>query len=59
MERYLSGFCRTQNAARTVLAEEDEGAWDVGCDFPCCAHCDSCTIAKELKQLQEEHDHEA
>lgn len=55
MEWYISGFCRAQNQTRTVMVEEDDGDWDVGCDFICCAHCESCTICQQIKALQEEH----
>ena len=54
MEWILSGYCRTQDQARSVFLEEDEGDWDWGCDFPGCAFSESCTIAKQLRQIQEE-----
>ena len=54
MEWILNGYCRTQDQARSVFLEEDEGDWDCGCDFPGCAFSESCTIAKEMRQIQEE-----
>lgn len=55
MEWYISGFCRQQNGTRTVMVEEDGGDWDVGCDFIRCAHCESCKIAQDIKNIQKEH----
>lgn len=55
MEWYISGFCRTQNQTRTVMVEEDDGDWDVGCDFIRCAHCESCTVCQQIKALQKEY----
>ena len=55
MEWYISGFCRALNQTRTVMVEQDDGQWDVGCDFIACAHCESCTICRDIKKLQEEH----
>ena len=28
MEELISGYCRTQDAARMVLCEEDGGVWE-------------------------------
>ncbi|MBP3634199.1 MAG: hypothetical protein J6J43_06470 [Oscillospiraceae bacterium] len=55
MEWYISGFCREQNQTRTVMVEEDEGDWDVGCTFTRCAHSESCTICQKIKALQKEN----
>lgn len=55
MEWYISGFCRAQNQTRTVMVEEDDGDWDVGCDFIRCAHCESCTVCQQIKALQKEY----
>jgi len=54
MEWYISGFCRQQNGTRVVMVEEDEGDWDIGCDFIRCAHCESCKIALDIKNIQKE-----
>ena len=55
MEWYISGFCREQNQTRTVMVEEDEGSWDIGCTFIRCAHCEGCTICRQIRQLQKEY----
>lgn len=54
MEWLFSGYCRTQDQARTVFLEKDGTNWDWGCDFPGCAFSENCTIAKQIRQTQEE-----
>ena len=54
MERIVSGYCRTQDQARTLMVEFEDGEWDFGCDFPDCAFASGCPIAKELQALQQE-----
>lgn len=54
MEWIISGYCRAQDQARTVLLERDGGEWDCDCDFPDCAHAASCLVWKQLKEHQEE-----
>lgn len=55
MEQIVSGYCRTQDQARTVMAEYEDGEWDFACDFPNCAFLSSCPIAKELQQIVQEN----
>ena len=55
MEWYISGYCRAMDQARTVMVEEEDGQWDIGCDYIRCAHCDSCSACRQIKQLQEEY----
>jgi len=55
VEKILSGYCRSQDQARTVLAELFDGQWDWNCDYPACAHSISCPIAAQLAALQEEY----
>ena len=55
MERVVSGYCRTQDQARTVMAELEDGQWDFACAFPDCAFISECQIAKELKTLKDEY----
>ena len=55
MERVVSGYCRTIDQARTVMAELDDGQWGFACDFPDCAFVSGCPIAKELQILIDEH----
>ena len=54
MEWIISGYCRTQDQARTVMLEYEDGQWDCACDFPHCTYTDNCPIGKQLKQIMEE-----
>ena len=54
MEKYIQGYCRTFDHARTVMAEKDTD-WEFDCDYPACAHIASCPIAKELRELEESY----
>lgn len=54
MEELISGYCRTQDAARMVLYEEDGGAWEADCDYDAgCAYRDVCEIGKRIRELEE------
>ena len=53
MEWIVSGYCRAQDQARTVLLECEDSQWDCDCDFPGCAFADVCTIGKQLRQIQD------
>lgn len=54
MEWIISGYCRVQDQARTVMAEKDGNDWDFGCDFPSCAYAHDCPIGKQLHEKMEE-----
>jgi len=54
MEWIISGYCRVQDQARTVMAEYEDTEWDVGCDFPLCAYACDCPIGKQLNELAEQ-----
>ena len=51
MEEIVSGYCRAQDQSRTVMAEYDEGAWDISCDYPDCAYAQDCPIGKQISDL--------
>lgn len=54
MEELISGYCRTQDAARMVLCEEDGGVWEADCDYAAgCAYRDVCEISKRIRELEE------
>ena len=54
MEELISGYCRTQDAARMVLCEKDGGVWEADCDYAAgCAYRDVCEIGKQIKELEE------
>lgn len=53
MEWIVSGYCRTQDQARTVLLEREDGQWECDCDFPGCAFAESCPIGRQLKEIQD------
>ena len=53
-EELISGYCRTQDAARMVLCEEDGGVWEADCDYAAgCAYRDVCEIGKRIRELEE------
>ena len=46
MEELISGYCRTQDAARMGLCED--------CDYAAgCAYRDVCEIGKRIRELEE------
>lgn len=49
MEEFFSGYCRVLDAARTVLADSEEG--DADCEFPACAYAADCPIAARLREF--------
>ena len=51
MEQIISGYCRVQDQARTVMAEYDDGEWDIACDFPNCSYAKDCPIGKRLAEI--------
>lgn len=54
MEELISGYCRTQDAARMVLCEEDGGVWEADCGYGAgCAYRDVCEIGKRIRELEE------
>ena len=55
LEKVITGYCRAQDQARTVLVECFRGAWDWNCDHPSCAHAMSCPISAQIAALQEEN----
>lgn len=54
MEWLISGYCRTQDQARSVLLERDGDQWYCDCDYPDCAWAAACPVAAQMKQKQEE-----
>lgn len=51
-EHFLSGYCRTADESRMVLAvTEDRQLLEVDCCFECCPHTPSCTIAQQIHVL--------
>ena len=55
-EKFISGYCRVQDQARTVTLEWEDGTWYCDCSYPGCVYADSCPIGSQLKEKQEEHD---
>jgi hypothetical protein len=52
IEKFLSGYCRQLDAARTVeVIAEDGEVTEVDCCYGSCIHQGSCTIAKEIDEL--------
>lgn len=54
MEWTFSGYCRSQDQARTVLLEYEQQRWECDCDFPGCAFASSCTIGQQIARTQED-----
>ena len=51
-ESFLSGYCRNLDAARMVeVLTEDGKLLESDCDYGCCPHEPSCTIAQSIRQL--------
>ncbi len=52
-EKFLSGYCRQLDAARTVEVILEDGAiTEVDCCFGSCIHQGSCSIARELESSE-------
>ncbi len=54
LEKFLSGYCRQLDAARTVevLVENGE-VTEVDCCYGGCPHEANCPIAREIRMLKE------
>ena len=52
MEKIITGYCRAQDQARTVMVEEEDGEWDISCDYPDCPYAGDCPIGKEIAEVQ-------
>lgn len=48
----LSGYCRTEDQARLVLLEEENGIWTEDCEYACCAFREICPIGREITQIR-------
>lgn len=55
MEWIISGYCRTQDQARTVLLELEDGQWTCDCDYPDCTWASTCPVAAQIRSKQEEY----
>lgn len=51
MEYYFSGMCRSKNAPRLVMVEEDNGEWDIGCDVLTCENAAGCPTGQQIRAL--------
>ena len=53
VEKFLSGYCRQLDAARTVCAVVEDGEiTEVDCCYGTCPHQASCSMAKEMDELK-------
>ena len=48
MESVFSGYCRTIDDARMVMAEWDGAALDADCSYDVCVYRESCPIGQQL-----------
>ena len=53
MEWIVSGYCRVLDHARTVMLEQDDGAWDCDCDHPDCPFAADCPIGRQLTEIRD------
>lgn len=51
MEWIISGYCRNQDQARTVLVEKDGADYDWDCEYGCCTFSAACTIGKQIQEI--------
>jgi len=54
MEWIISGYCRGQDQARSILLEQDGGQWYCDCDYPDCPYAAGCPIGSEIHEKQQE-----
>ena len=59
-EEIFFGFCRTYNQAQTVtceFTETEEGLdlTEVDCGYRRCIHQGSCEVARQIRQMEEDH----
>lgn len=54
MEWIITGYCRAQDQPRMVMLEEEGGQWDCDCDFPGCAFAESCLLAQQMREKQQQ-----
>lgn len=59
-EETFSGFCRTYNQSQTVTcefteAEEGLELTEVDCGYRRCIHRGSCEVARQIRQMEEDH----
>ncbi len=54
-EKFVSGYCRQLDGSRMVEVVLENGAvTETDCCYGSCVYQSSCTIAKEIDQLQEQ-----
>ena len=55
-EYFLSGYCRVNDQSRTVGVEFTDGVLSyTDCCYPDCSYTDRCTIAKQIKELEDKN----
>ena len=51
-EKFFSGYCRRIDGSRTVTVELNDGKIDhIDCCYETCLYRQSCSIAKQIDQL--------
>ena len=52
IEKFVSGYCRQLDAARTVCVVLENGEiTEVDCCYGSCSHQNNCPLAKEIEEL--------
>ncbi len=56
MEWIISGYCRNQDQARTVLLERSGTDFDWDCEYASCTFANSCTVGRQIQKICMEED---
>ena len=48
MEQMFNGYCRSQDQARLVLCELDEGEAEIDCNYTDCVYRANCQIGRAI-----------
>ena len=56
-EVILSGYCRSIDASRTVMVEEEAGEWFADCAFGACLHEAACPLAEKIREIKKRDAH--
>ena len=51
MEQVFQGYCRTLDAARIVMLEQEDGELEIDCDYDVCPHRTVCEIGRKITAL--------
>ena len=52
-EYCFTGYCRQIDQSRMVVVEVFDGELDISCGYCHCTYAPNCTIAQQIKELEE------